>query len=245
MLRTREIGDKAEGFDTVKFRHTYLQIPALLVDDKIINRLQVMAGALQNAAPPTSSNQLDAIDTLCTLFEKWKLLAPPSILIDSCPVHFPHVSLPPMPSKVQDMTPAPNYTNNPFHALENDDEEDAPTATTWSPPPLTASVPRTPAQCTLVAPFQQATPMRLVLDDVASPKWAQYNPTTKPTTTSKGVCNTKLYCSLHKVTSCTTAPQFFDDIGTILYPCCQNNTVPTHLGLPICWPIPSTAAFII
>jgi hypothetical protein len=45
--------------DTVEFRHAYLQIPAVSVDDKIINKLQVMAGALRNAPPPTSSNQLD------------------------------------------------------------------------------------------------------------------------------------------------------------------------------------------
>jgi hypothetical protein len=63
--------------DTVEFRHAYVKIPAVSAKDKIINRLQVMAGALQNAPPPTSSNQLDAIETLRTLFEKWKPLAPP------------------------------------------------------------------------------------------------------------------------------------------------------------------------
>ncbi len=45
--------------DMVKLRHTYLQIPAVLADDKIINGLQVTAGALRNAPPPASSNQLD------------------------------------------------------------------------------------------------------------------------------------------------------------------------------------------
>ncbi len=35
--------------NTVEFTHTYLQISAVLVDNKIINGLQVMAGALQNA----------------------------------------------------------------------------------------------------------------------------------------------------------------------------------------------------
>jgi hypothetical protein len=49
---------------------------------KIINGLQVIAGALQNAPPPTSNNQMDAIEMLCTLFEKWKLLAPPTLQID-------------------------------------------------------------------------------------------------------------------------------------------------------------------
>jgi hypothetical protein len=56
--------------DTVEFRHAYLQIPGVLADDKIINRLQVMAGGLCNTPLPTSSNQLDGIETLHTLFEK-------------------------------------------------------------------------------------------------------------------------------------------------------------------------------
>jgi hypothetical protein len=86
-------------FDTVEFRHAYLQIPAVLADDKIINGLQVMAGALCNAPPPTSSNRLDAIEMLRTLFEKWKLLAPPTLLIDSCSVRVPHVSPAPMPQQ--------------------------------------------------------------------------------------------------------------------------------------------------
>jgi hypothetical protein len=49
MLQTHEIRDKAKVISgTVKFRQAYLQIPAALVDDKIINGLQVMAGALRN-----------------------------------------------------------------------------------------------------------------------------------------------------------------------------------------------------
>ncbi len=116
--------------DTVEFRHAYLQIPAVLADDKIISGLQVMDGALQNAPPPTSSNQLNAIEMLHTLFEKWKLLAPPALLIDRCAVRAPRVSPPPAPCRVQDTTPAPNRTNNPFHALENDDDNDTPSTRT-------------------------------------------------------------------------------------------------------------------
>ncbi len=166
--------------NTVKFRHAYLQIPALLADDKIINRLQLMAGALRNAPPPTSSNQLDAIKMLHTLFEKWKLLALPALQIDSRPVHIPCVSPASMPSRVQDITPAPNLTNNLFHALEYDDDKEAPSATTWSPPPLPASVPRTPAQCAHVAPFHQATPTRLIFDDIASPSASSTTPCRRP-----------------------------------------------------------------
>ncbi len=76
--------------NTVEFRHAYLQIPAVLADDKIINRLQVMAGVLQSALPPTSSTQLDAIEMLCTLFEKWKLLAPPALLNEGRALRLPY-----------------------------------------------------------------------------------------------------------------------------------------------------------
>jgi hypothetical protein len=86
--------------NTVEFRHVYLQIPAVLADDKIINGLQVMERTLQNAPPPTLSDQLDAIETLHTLLEKWKLLAPPVLQIVSRPVRVPRVSLTPTPSRV-------------------------------------------------------------------------------------------------------------------------------------------------
>jgi hypothetical protein len=139
-----------------------------------------MAGVLWNAPPTTSSNQLDAIETLHTLFEKWKILAPPALQIDSRPLWVPCVSLAAMPSRVQDTTPAPNLTNNPFHVLEEDDDKDAPSATTWSPPLLPASGPRTPVQCARVAPFQQAIPMRLVFDNVASPSGPSTTPHPSP-----------------------------------------------------------------
>jgi hypothetical protein len=105
-----------------------------------------MVGALQTATPPTSSNQLDAIETLRTLFEKWKLLAPPALLNDSRAVRVPRASPPPSPCRVPDTTPAPNCTNNPFYALENDNDDDTPGAATWLPPPLPALVPQTPVQ---------------------------------------------------------------------------------------------------
>jgi hypothetical protein len=56
--------------NTISFRHSYLQIPGVSADDKIINGLQVMAGALQNTPPPTSCHQLDAIETSHMLLEK-------------------------------------------------------------------------------------------------------------------------------------------------------------------------------
>ncbi len=74
------------------------------------------------------------------------------------------------------MTPVPNLTNTPFHALANDNDKDEPSATTWVPAPLTASVPRTPALRACIAPLLQAIPTRLVFDNVASPS----RPTTTP-----------------------------------------------------------------
>jgi hypothetical protein len=56
--------------NTVQFRHAYLQIPAVSAEDKILNALQVMVGAMQNAPLPTSSSQLVAIKALCALLEK-------------------------------------------------------------------------------------------------------------------------------------------------------------------------------
>jgi hypothetical protein len=110
------------------------------------------------------------------LLEKWKRLAPPVLQTDSCQVCIPCVSPTPMPSRVQDTAPVPNLTNNQFHAMANDDDEDKPSATTWAPPPLPNSVPRTPAPRACIAPLLQTTPMRLVFDNVASPS----RPTTTP-----------------------------------------------------------------
>jgi hypothetical protein len=62
--------------DMVEFRHAYLQISAVLVDDKIINRLQVMAGVLQNAPPPLSSYQMDAIEMLIHYLKSGSSLHP-------------------------------------------------------------------------------------------------------------------------------------------------------------------------
>jgi hypothetical protein len=69
--------------DTVEFWRAYLQIPAVSAEDKILNELQVMVGSMQNAPPPTSSSQLVAMDALQALFEQWKLLAPPALLLSS------------------------------------------------------------------------------------------------------------------------------------------------------------------
>ncbi len=132
--------------DTVEFRHAYLKIPAVSAEDKILNGLQVMVGSMQNAPPPTSSSQLVAINALRALFEQWKLLAPPALLLSSKaprasrPSTTPLRFAPPTPVASQDRS------NNPFHALEQDDsEQEVPSVPLWVPPPLPASVPHSPA----------------------------------------------------------------------------------------------------
>ena len=62
--------------DTVKFRHSYISIPTLSTEDRIIHGLQVVARALTGAAPPTIISQVDAIANLWDIFKSWHLLAP-------------------------------------------------------------------------------------------------------------------------------------------------------------------------
>ena len=128
-----------------------------------------MVGSMQNAIPPTSSSQIVAINALQALFDKWRLLAPPSLLQNNKaprphrPSSTPQHNAPPTPIANQDRS------NNPFHALEQDDcEQDAHSVPPWSPPPLPASVPRTPAPASRASLFQEATPTRLVFEDTHS-----------------------------------------------------------------------------
>jgi hypothetical protein len=126
---------------------------------------------MQNAPPPTSSSQIVAINALRTLFEQWKLLAPSSLLQNnntprtSRPSSTPQHYAPPTPIATQD------HSNNPFHALEQDDsEQEAPSVPLWVPSPLPASVPRTPAPALRVSHLQEATPTRLVFEDTPAPQ---------------------------------------------------------------------------
>jgi hypothetical protein len=57
--------------DTVKFRHSYLSIPAPSTEDRIIHGLQVVAGALTGASPPTNISQVEAITNLRGIFKSW------------------------------------------------------------------------------------------------------------------------------------------------------------------------------
>jgi hypothetical protein len=78
--------------DTVKFFHLYLSVPVPSAKEKIIHGLQVIAGAIRGAPPPTSVSQLKAITSLQKIFESWCALAPPSLR----PTHHPA----PSPSRV-------------------------------------------------------------------------------------------------------------------------------------------------
>jgi hypothetical protein len=65
--------------DMVEFRHLYITVPLQTLEDKIVHGLQVVAGAITGALPPTCISQLDAITNLSNLFESWRLLAPPHL----------------------------------------------------------------------------------------------------------------------------------------------------------------------
>jgi hypothetical protein len=65
--------------DTVEFRHSYITVPSQTPEDEIVHGLQVVAGAISGASPPTSISQLNAITNLRDLFESWRLLAPPHL----------------------------------------------------------------------------------------------------------------------------------------------------------------------
>jgi hypothetical protein len=132
---------------------------------------------------PTSSSQIVAIDALLTLFEKWRLLAPPSLLQNnkttqmSWPSATPQQYAPPTPIASQDPS------NNPFHALEQEDsEQEAPSVPLWSPPPLPASVPRTPAPALRASHSQEATPTRLVFEDTPAPQRSPLLPLSRVST---------------------------------------------------------------
>jgi hypothetical protein len=129
-----------------------------------------MVGAMQNAPPPTSSSQLVAIEALRALLEKWQLLAQPLLLQYSRAPRLPRPaptlqrSAPPTPMATQDQT------NNPFHALEQDNcEEDVPSAPPWLPSPLPASVPHPPVPALHSSRFLKATPTRLVFEAAPTP----------------------------------------------------------------------------
>jgi hypothetical protein len=141
--------------DTVEFRHSYLSIPAPSTEDRIIHGLQVVAGALTGALPPTSISQVKAITNLRDIFESWRLLAPPSFQPPRIPMpghprvptHDPPRMVLPSPS-----TPAQPFVANP----------------PWSPPPSPAGstfLSPTPVQ----APFH-ATPRRINFAGTPSPR---------------------------------------------------------------------------
>ena len=129
--------------DTVEFRHSYLSIPAPSTEDRIIHGLQVVAGALTGASPPTSISQVEAITNLRDIFESWRLLAPPSF-------QPPRISMPGRPrvpshDPPRVVLPSPSTPAHP--AVANPP---------WSPPP-------SPAGSTFLSPTPvqasfQATP---------------------------------------------------------------------------------------
>jgi hypothetical protein len=73
--------------DTVKFRHSYLFVPAPSTEDQIVHGLQVVAGALAGAAPLTSISQVDAIANLQDIFKSWHSVTQANLFF-FVPLHF-------------------------------------------------------------------------------------------------------------------------------------------------------------
>jgi hypothetical protein len=71
--------------DTIEFCHSRFSVPVPSTEDKIIHSLQVVAGAIWGAPPPTSVSQLEAVTVLQEIFESWHTLAPPSLWTNHCP----------------------------------------------------------------------------------------------------------------------------------------------------------------
>jgi hypothetical protein len=161
--------------DTVDFRHKYLAIPAPTPEDRIIQGLQQVAGALTGAPPPTSISQVDAIANLRDIFESWHLLAPPILHLSACPSQgLPRVqshiapqsavSLPATPSPSR--TPTPTRTPQPPSCAPRSIRQLAPTAGRTTPRRLDFA--DTPAQ-----PFPRVL--------VVSPPTNSYPPPAPPT----------------------------------------------------------------
>jgi hypothetical protein len=109
--------------DTVEFSHSYLSIPAPSTEVRIIHGLQVVAGALTGALPPTSISQVEAITNLRDIFESWQLLAPPAFQPPRIPMPGrPRVSTQEPPPRVA--SPSPPTPARPIVS-----------SPPWSPPP--------------------------------------------------------------------------------------------------------------
>ncbi len=144
--------------DTVEFRHAYHTIPSPTPEDKIIHGLQVMAGALKDAPPPTCISQVDAIANLCDLFDLWRLLALPSLAHNHMPAPGrPRVETPPELPRVA--TPAPHERPprpvSPHRILPASPTNSLTTNLQSSPP---------------APPNFRATPRRISFKDVSPPR---------------------------------------------------------------------------
>jgi hypothetical protein len=120
------------------------------MEDMIVHGLQVVAGAIRGAPPPTSVSQLKAVTALQEIFESWRVLAPPSLR----PNHRPAPA-----------SPRVNAQNSPTRAVAPSSPSTSPTlapSTAWRPPLQAAVTSLTPAPS---APTFHVTPRRLVFGD--------------------------------------------------------------------------------
>ncbi len=137
----------------MEFCHGYLAVPSPSTEDRIIHGLQVVAGALSGAAPPTSIYQVNAIANLWDIFESWHLLALPTLHPSRCPTPgLPRVHSQDAPrvAIMQPPTPMPMLSPSPA----------------WIPPPRPNSSLRLPLPA---PPAGHATPWQLNFSDMPAP----------------------------------------------------------------------------
>jgi hypothetical protein len=90
LLQVSQVQHQSQDIlDTVKFCYLYLSISVPSAEDKIIHSLQVVAGAIRGAPPPTSVSQLKAITSLQEIFEALRALASPSLCLTHRPAPSP------------------------------------------------------------------------------------------------------------------------------------------------------------
>ncbi len=124
------------------------------VEDKISHSLQVVAGAIRSAPPPTSVSQLKAITMLQEIFDSWCVLAPPSLWMNLCPaLASPRVNSCIFPRVVAPSTPSTSLMQSP--------------STAWSCPPQAAVNSLTPLPS---VPIFDVTPCCLVFGNGHSPR---------------------------------------------------------------------------
>jgi hypothetical protein len=102
--RVVEKATKAENnSDTVEFRHQYLTQPTLTSNDRVLQGMQNVTGALKDAPTVACDTQLRAIEELCNVLRNWS--GQKDIIRAQQPSIVPHAVLPRVRNeKISDMS---------------------------------------------------------------------------------------------------------------------------------------------